>query len=107
MSIPILKPLLVVLSWFVISQSSDAAMTKLSVAYSTFSAAQAPAWIAKDRGLFEKYGLDVQLLFIRSSSIGVPALMSGAVPIAVMGGSAAVRANPKVQEAYLGEEVHA
>ncbi len=76
-----------------LSPASDAAMTKLSVAYSTFSAAQAPAWIAKDRRLFEKYGLDVELLFIRSSSIGVPALMSGAVPIAVMGGSAAVRAN--------------
>ena len=43
--------------------------------------------------MFEKYGLDVQLLFIRSSSIGVPALISGAVPVAVMGGAAAVRAN--------------
>src|ERR1043166_2918170 len=72
---------------------ATAAPVKLSVAYSTFSASQAPAWIAKDRGLFEKYGLDVQLLFIRSSSIGVPALVSGAVAMAVMGGAAAVRAN--------------
>ena len=86
----ILAAILLAVQWLSIA---TAAPVKLSVAYSTFSASQAPAWIAKDRGLFEKYGLDVQLLFIRSSSIGVPALVSGAVPVAVMGGAAAVRAN--------------
>src|ERR1043166_1636576 len=78
---------------FQFASIATAAPVKLSFAYSTFSASQAPAWIAKDRGLFEKYGLDVQLLFIRSSSIGVPALVSGAVAVAVMGGADDARAN--------------
>ncbi len=66
---------------------------KLSVGYSTFAAADSALWVTKDSGIFEKNGLDVRLIFIRSASIGVPALVSGTTPFAVMGGAAAVRSN--------------
>src|SRR3989304_7082752 len=72
---------------------ASSAQVKLSVGYSTFASSQAAFWVAKDSGIFEKNGLDVELIFIRSASIGVPALLSGTTPIAVMGGEAAIRSN--------------
>ncbi|MBI4524335.1 MAG: ABC transporter substrate-binding protein [Deltaproteobacteria bacterium] len=66
---------------------------KLRIGYSTFAAADSGLWVAKDLGTFEKNGLDVELIFIRSSSIGVPALVSGSTPITIMGGTAAIRSN--------------
>ena len=75
-----------------IAQAASAPI-KLSVGYSTFTASPAALWVAKESRIFEKNGLDVELIFIRSASIGVPALLSGAAPIAVMGGEAAIRSN--------------
>src|SRR3989304_9332750 len=72
---------------------ASSAQVKLSVGYSPFASSQAAFWVAKDLGIFEKNGLDVELIFIRSASIGVPALLSGTTPIATMGGAAAVRSN--------------
>src|SRR5437660_1414157 len=42
---------------------SYAQMTRISVAYSAISGDALPAWLAKDTGIFEKNGLDVQLVF--------------------------------------------
>lgn len=75
-----------------VAQTASAPI-KLSVGYSTFVASQAAVWVAKDSRIFEKNGLDVDLIFVRSASIGVPALLSGTIPIAVMGGEAALRSN--------------
>lgn len=74
-------------------RQATSAQIKLRVGYSTFGAIQAAFWVAKDWGIFEKNGLDVELIFIRSASIGVPALVSGTTPVTVMGGAAAVRSN--------------
>ena len=35
--------------------------TKLNVGYSAISGDQLPAWVAKEAGIFQKNGLDVQL----------------------------------------------
>lgn len=86
---------LIALFIFLLVATAQAASApiKLSVGYSTFVASQASLWVAKDSGISEKNGLDVELIFIRSASIGVPALLSGTTPIAVMGGEAAIRSN--------------
>jgi NitT/TauT family transport system substrate-binding protein len=86
---------LVALSVFflVFAPQAASAPIKLSVGYSTFASSQAAFWVAKDWGIFGKNGLDVELIFIRSASIGVPALLSGTTPIATMGGAAAIRSN--------------
>jgi NitT/TauT family transport system substrate-binding protein len=42
----------------------------------------APAWIAKDEGFFEKYGIDAELVVLQSSAQLAPALISGEVPLA-------------------------
>ncbi|HZR97331.1 MAG TPA: ABC transporter substrate-binding protein [Chloroflexota bacterium] len=61
----------------------------IKVAYSELTAAQTPNWVAEDAGIFDKYGLDVELLYIQSSQT-VAAVLAGDVQIALGGGAAAM-----------------
>jgi len=65
----------------------------LKVAYSTIAAGHSVLWVTKEAGLFRENGLDVELLFIQSSSLLATALLVGTLPIATMGGVAAVEGN--------------
>lgn len=60
--------------------------TKLTVAYSNLTPTVLPLWVAKDDGIFAKNGLDVSLQFITGSA-SLPALTSGKVQIAFLGGT--------------------
>jgi NitT/TauT family transport system substrate-binding protein len=83
-----------------LAPKAPAQMTRLNVGYSAVSADQLPAWVAKDAGIFAKYGLDVQLIYFTGGSTAILALVSGDVPItqvsgpglvsSVLGGSDAV-----------------
>ena len=42
---------------------AEAQLTKLRVGYSAISEVDMPAWVAKETKLFEKNGLDVQLIY--------------------------------------------
>jgi NitT/TauT family transport system substrate-binding protein len=63
----------------------------IKVAYSELTAAQTPTWVAKQAGIFEKYGLDVELLYIQSAQTAA-AVLAGDVQIALGGGAAAMSA---------------
>lgn len=56
-------------------------LTKLKAAYTAISANYVPVWIAKDEKLFEKYGLDVELTYIASSTTVMQAMLAGEIPI--------------------------
>ena len=56
------------------------------------SAQQLPLIVAKDLGLFEKYGLDVDLLEIRGGSLLMQALIGQSVNSADVGAQAPIRA---------------
>ena len=45
----------------------------------------AAVWIARDRGLFKKYGLDVQYILMPRSPLAVSALVAGEIDMAVIG----------------------
>jgi NitT/TauT family transport system substrate-binding protein len=62
----------------------------LTVAYSALVASQSPSWIAKDAGLFDRYGLDVNLVYISSAQQNVAALLSGETDAAISGGTGIV-----------------
>jgi len=47
------------------------------IAYSSISGAMLPLWVAKDEKLFEKYGVDVELAYIRG--VAIEALLAGEV----------------------------
>src|SRR5260370_35551140 len=58
----------------------------LHVSYSNLIADNLPEWLALESGVFKQNGLDVTLDNIVSST-GIPALLSGQVQIAHLGGS--------------------
>jgi ABC-type nitrate/sulfonate/bicarbonate transport system substrate-binding protein len=73
-----------------VSSSASAQLIKLNVGYSAISGEQLPAWIAKERRIFEKNGLDVQLIYFTGGTTAVLALVSGEVPISQVAGPAVV-----------------
>jgi NitT/TauT family transport system substrate-binding protein len=66
---------------------------KLHVGYSAQAGSLAPIWITKEAGIFKKHGLDVELIFIPGGPTAVAALLSGEVPVTVVGGPAVVTSN--------------
>src|SRR5437016_3280412 len=73
-----------------VSSPVSAQLIKLNVGYSAISGEQLPAWIAKDARIFEKNGLDVQLIYFTGGTTAVLALVSGEVPISQVAGPAVV-----------------
>jgi NitT/TauT family transport system substrate-binding protein len=66
--------------------------TALKVAWFTVGGQAAPVWIAQDAGLFQQYGLAVELVFIEGGTPAVQAAVAGEVPIITTGSQAAVNA---------------
>ncbi len=54
-------------------------LTAISVGYASVSATQGVAWVAKERGIFQKHGLDVTLQSIAGGSSPTSALLSGQI----------------------------
>jgi NitT/TauT family transport system substrate-binding protein len=82
-------PVFILLSFVLVGRAS-AQTRSLKVAYSSIGVGQSLVWVTKEAGLFKENGLDVQLIFIGSSSIVTQAVIAGDVPIAIMSGSTAV-----------------
>ncbi|MPZ78596.1 MAG: hypothetical protein GEU77_19000 [Deltaproteobacteria bacterium] len=70
--------------------SAQAQLTKINVGYSAISGDQLPAWVAKETGIFEKNGLDVQLIFFTGGSTAVMALVASDTPISQVAGAGVV-----------------
>lgn len=83
--------LLVLLQSALISRSAHA--ETVQVAYSAISGAMAPLWVAHDYGLFQKHGLQVQLLYIGGGSVVTQALLGGDVQFVRLGANAVVQAS--------------
>jgi NitT/TauT family transport system substrate-binding protein len=68
------------------------AVQKLRVAYAAITAAFSIPWIAKEAGIFERHGLDVELVYIAAGSRAVQTLVGGSIDVAAIGGPAGVDA---------------
>jgi NitT/TauT family transport system substrate-binding protein len=73
---------------FFIPAASAAELKKVVFGYSTIGAMAAGAWMAKEIGAYEKYGIDTELIYISSGPTVVQALLGGDVT----GGIAATNA---------------
>jgi NitT/TauT family transport system substrate-binding protein len=62
------------------------APTRLAVAYSNLITDNLPLWTARDMGIFDRSGLDVDLQYIASTN-AMAALLAGQVQVASTGGS--------------------
>ena len=103
---PALLLIPILLLAFQLSYAQDKKLDSFTISYASVSATRAPLWISKDLGLFEKYGLDGNLIYIASGVTSVNALLGGSVDIIAASGSSAVgaaaRGAPLVIVASLG-----
>ena len=70
-----------------------ASAERLTVATSALNMLTTPLWVAHDRGLFQKYGIEVDTIYIPSGTMAIQALLSGDIKIAMAAGSPVVNAN--------------
>jgi NitT/TauT family transport system substrate-binding protein len=55
------------------------AQDRVLISYGGFNETVGPMWVAVDKGIFKKYGLDVSMLQVRNGQVSLTALMSGDV----------------------------
>lgn len=77
---------------FIAFPSLSAAQSPLKVraAYGAMSAAMAPLWYAQDTRLFDKFGVQVELLYIQGQPIALPALVTKEIDVLLTSGGSAV-----------------
>src|SRR5439155_18357981 len=68
------------------------AQERYLVSYAGFGGFQAPAWAAKDLGLFTEYGLSTDLVMIPGSARGTQALLAGSTHFGQIDGTALISA---------------
>ena len=73
-----------------LATETHAQLTKLKTSYSALTANMGAYWLAKDSRLFEKHGLDVDVVLIENGTITIQALIAGETDLAMGGGTVAV-----------------
>jgi len=87
------KLLAFIVGWFLFSFMGGAsAAEKIRVAFVSPSPTQSPPWIAKETGIFAKYGLDAEVILVTGSPRLVQSLIAGDVDYAIVGATATMRA---------------
>jgi NitT/TauT family transport system substrate-binding protein len=84
--------LLLVLTVLCCAPVAASAADKLVTIHSARVMSQSMPWIAQEAGLFNKYNLDHQLVFIASSGLVTAAILSGEAEMTLTGGIGNVRA---------------
>jgi ABC-type nitrate/sulfonate/bicarbonate transport system substrate-binding protein len=77
------------LAW---AQTGAARKIPIKIIYSALTASNAPVWVAGDQGLYDKYGLDVQIVHGRGAS-PIQALAGGTVELGHFAGASVIAAN--------------
>lgn len=70
--------------------ATTTALTPLKVCYSSATATQAVVLYAYEKGLFQQYGLDVELVYIEGGSTATAALIAGEVDVCQVAGTAVI-----------------
>lgn len=83
------KPLLLLTQLLVLVPfvSNSIAAERVTAAYTSIAAAYAPFWTAKDKGIFDKYNLDVNLIYMRGTVPTLAALANGELDFVQSGAS--------------------
>src|SRR5262245_62183483 len=67
------------------SAASGQEIKKITMGYPSLAFTQSHIWVAKEQGLFRKYGLDVDPIFLRGGQVATQALAAGEPPIVNVG----------------------
>ena len=71
---------------------AEVSAAPLRLSYSVVGPTVAGVWMAHETGMFKKYGLDVQLIYIASSGMNIQALLGGSLDMSAPGISGVVLA---------------
>jgi len=84
---PTWRSLILVALIMLVGQSSASAQApkKIRIGYPSLSFRQSNVWVAQEMGLFKKYGLEVEPIFLRGGQTATLALVSGDPPIVNIG----------------------
>jgi ABC-type nitrate/sulfonate/bicarbonate transport system substrate-binding protein len=74
------------------AQTAGSRKVPVKIIYSALTASNAPVWVAGDQGLYDKYGLDVQVIHGRGAS-PIQALAGGTVELGHFAGASVISAN--------------
>lgn len=66
-------------------QAAAQELKKVRFGYPSLGFRQGHIWVAKDEGLFKKYGLDVEPIFLRGGQLAIQALAGGDPPLMSIG----------------------
>jgi NitT/TauT family transport system substrate-binding protein len=72
-------------AFFCFSSAGAQEAKKIKIGYPAISYNQIHIWVAKDAGLFRKYGLDAEIVFFRGGQMATQALVAGDPPIVNIG----------------------
>ena len=67
-------------------RSCSEAATKVSFPFTPISAASLPWWIAKESRFYEKYGLDVDMIYVGASPVIIQTMLGGQAGVGAGGG---------------------
>ena len=67
-------------------------LEKLLIVHSALNMFTAPLWMAKERGLFARHGLEIETIYIPSGTLGMQSLLGGETKILAADGSSVVNA---------------
>jgi len=76
----------------IVPTNTPAPLTEINVCYSAPTTTQSVPWYALEKGIFEKYGLKVNLIQLQGSSKAMSALVSGNASICQMSGNSVINA---------------
>jgi NitT/TauT family transport system substrate-binding protein len=75
-----------------VAPNATAAADKLVALYSAHAVPYAMPWVAEELGLFKKYDIDFDFVYIPSSSTATAAILGGNVEVGLLGGVGIVNA---------------
>lgn len=76
---------LVIFIPFWCSTAQGQSLKRIRIGYPSISFRQSNVWVAREQGLFNKYGLDVEPVLLRGGQVATQALASGDPPIVNIG----------------------
>jgi len=79
--------ILIQIAVLILFATNSAAAERITAAYTSIAAAYAPFWVAKDKGIFDKYNFDTRLIYMRGTVPTLAALANGELDFVQSGAS--------------------
>jgi len=87
--------LVALLASVILPRRDASALDKVVIGFSSLSAVHGATWVAEEKGLFKKHGLEPQIIIMPGTAVAISALMAGDVDFLNAGGNIIIGANLK------------